>query len=827
MCGADDSPAGAATVSKLDPTLLGILARRRDATRRPRAARAAEEESFEPRQTPDTVHVMVKFTGDVDDLRALGFEPLSLRTHPTEGWTIAAGPMPTDRLPDLDDLDHVVKVEASRPMRPELDRSVPEIRAKQLHDGSPSFTGAGVVVGVIDSGIDWFHHSFRKPDGTSRILGIWDQTLVAQAGESAPAAFPGMGVEYTKAHIDAALAGTGTVRTKDKDDGHGTHVAGIAAGDGSQSGNCSGAFTYVGVAPGADIIIVVNTAETDALGESVNLVHALDFIWDHPGVAGRPVVINLSQGDNLGAHDGTALVEQMIDLDLLLHDGHMVVKSAGNEGEADHHAQVTIAAGASTDVPVHMPSGDRFSRFAEMWYAGAGSVRCTVLAPSVRGAPPTSPAVDPGNATPWTVDSTLPANRQTVVRIDSRTADPDNNDRSIHIEWDPAAKANIPAGEWKLRLANTGAVPVTVHMWLERGSGPVFGSGEASRAGTISIPGTARSVITVGAYSQSGFLFFNWSGKVAGFSSRGATRDGRTKPDVSAPGVAIKSAKSNVRPNCCCDCCRDFYVDMDGTSMAAPHVTGVVALMYQKNPRLKASDVRRHIMETARVPDGLTPADLPNNDYGAGKVDAAAAVAAVPPPGAPVHAPEDRERESPGPDPHELHAPVARAGRGAQEGEDGRGGEPKARWAHTSRTPRTPRALRTADIAAPLLAALHTRLLAVPSGEGWAADVSRHFSEVRGLINHNRRVAVTWHRMQGPALVASLAHQVAGSPGGVALPAVSAADLARRVGAFLDALERHGSTDLADSIRRRRPEILAVGAVDLLHLLAGAARPAA
>lgn len=598
-------------MSKLDPALLGILARRKGTPDQPAAPRGQAQGDVapvSPRAAPDVVQVMVKFTGDVSDLRAIGFEPLSLKRHPSHGWSIAAGPIPTDRLRELDQVEHVVKVEASRPMKPELDRSVAEIKATQVHSGATPFKGSGVVIGVIDTGIDWRHETFRKPDGKSRILGIWDQTLVAQGTEGAPAAFPGMGVEYTQAHIDAALAGTGAVRSIDTD-GHGTHVAGIAAGDGSQAGNCSGPFTFVGVAPEADIIVVVNTPETDGLGDSFNLVHALDFIWDHPAAAGKPVVINLSQGDNLGAHDGTSLVEQMIDLDLLINDGHMVVKSAGNEGAELHHAQVTIAAGDSRDVPVRVKAGDRVSRFAEIWYDGAGSVRFTVLAPSLTDPPPLSQPVDPGNSTNFTVDSTLPANRQTVVRIDSRANDTDNNDNSVHVEWDPAASASIPAGEWKLRLANSGASEVVVDLWLERGTNsPVFNKADAQPSRTISIPGTARRVVTVGAYSQSGFLFFNWSGDIADFSSRGPARDGVLKPEISAPGVGITSALPGTRPNCCCDCCRDFYVDLDGTSMAAPHVTGVVALMYQKNPRLSCTEVRQHLMDTARVPTALRPA---------------------------------------------------------------------------------------------------------------------------------------------------------------------------------------------------------------------------
>lgn len=751
----------------LHPGLANLVARRRG---------LEDDAGAAGLESAARVHVMVKFTGDLEDLRAVGFEPSTLRQHPTEGWSIAAGSVSVDGLAALDQIPHVVKVEGSRPMQRELDRSVPEINVDELHNLSEPLKGAGVVVGIIDAGVDYTHQNFRHSDGTSRILGILDQK---------------QNVTYTQGQINTALQGGAPLLTVDGKDGHGTHVAGIAAGDGSQAGDCRGQFTYVGVAPEADIIFVVFSSDTTAIGESENLINAMEFIWQHPRVAGRPVVINISLGDNLGPHDGTSLVEQMIDLDILINPAHVVIKSAGNEGDTNRHAEVTIAAGDTADLRFTVPSGVGFSRYIECWYEGAGSVRTTVLAP---GDPrPASPPVEPNNSNNWTVNQALPANQRTVVRMDSRTLDSDNNDNSIHIELDPAAAARLPSGEWLLRLRNTGAAPVTVDAWIERSdNGPAFHTDDATRAGTISIPGTAQSVITVGAYAQSGFLFFDWTGDLAASSSRGPTRDGRTKPDIAAPGVGIKSAQARSSTNCCCDCCGSFYTNMNGTSMAAPHVTGVAALMFQQDPNLTAALVKEHLMNTARVPDGVDPDDLPDSNWGAGKVDAAAAVDEV----ANADADAGGGRGGGG---------VRRRGGGVPPGPQDAG-------------------------AASLLSAVHHHLLSTPGGEEWAAVASRHFSEVRGLINHNRRVAMRWHRMDGPDLVALLAHLAAGSPAGVVLPAVDFQTLGRRVDEFLGALERYGSPALGDAVGRVRPDLLALvspALVDVLRALAHAARPAA
>ncbi|OAA27363.1 subtilase family protease [Frankia sp. EI5c] len=834
-------------MSKLDPALLGIVARRQKHQRRARPAFTA---SAEPAAA--VVQIMVKFTGDVDDLRSAGFQPRSQRSHPSEGWTIASGSIPVDRVTELDGIDHVVKVEGSRAPRAELDRSVREIRASQLHNAPMPYRGAGVVIGVIDFGIDWRHGTFRRPDGTSRIVGIWDQTLEAEAGERPPFAFPNLGVEYTADRINLALthqpeepaehdddeedpAPVVLVRTRDDaedDGGHGTHVAGIAAGDGSQADRCSGAFTFVGVAPEAEIIVVVLDSEHDRVGESANLVDALEFIWNHPRVLNepggprRPVVINMSLGDNLGPHDGTSLVEEWIDLDLMVTTGHVVIKSAGNEGNRRHHAVVRLDPDESRELPVRVLAGDEETRYAEMWYPGGHSVRVAVVAPKpVDAVAPESPDVDPGESEEWTVDETLPTDEQTDVRIDSRVDDPGNGDNSIHIELSPGLDAPLPAGRWKLRLTNTGDVATTIDIWLERGTGsPRFTEDDAEPQSTISIPGTAYRVITVGSYAQGGFLFFDSTGKVADSSSRGPTRDGRTKPEISAPGVAIKSAKAHPRPRCC-DCCGRYYVNKSGTSMAAPHVTGVAALMLQKNPGLTAEQVRTHLMATARVPEGVDPDDLPNGDYGAGRIDAAAAVAAVPPPtppnplraaeGAGTAAPSGRDAAEAGSGDTERDGSGGQPGGADAFGGGRRGGAPAAAWR------------RDTQEAAPLLAALHTVILAHPAGELWAADVSRHFSEVRGLVNHNLRVALAWHRMQGPALVAHLAHHVAGRPTGVILPTLPPT-LSERIAAFLDALVRYGSPPLAATVRRRRAEILDLDLAAVLPVLArAAARPAA
>ncbi len=613
-------------MDKIDPTLKEL---RRDA-----------EEQGVASAAPRMFGVLVQFTGAVADLHAVGLVTSTVKSHPNGRFSLAAGTLPIDRLDALAAIPHVVRIEASRTFATELDSSLGEIGAAAVHSASSSFTGAGVVIGIIDSGIDYRHQVFRKADGTSRILAIWDQDLTPEGGESAPSSYAN-GVEYVKSQIDFALAGgapTVSIRSFDTKKGHGTHVAGIAAGDGSQAGNCHGAHHYVGVAPDADLIVVnVDSGDNEALGNSMNLVNAFEYIFEHPAATGRPVVINLSMGDNLGPHDGTSLVELFIDIFLLEQSGRAIVKSAGNEGNDNRHVSASVPAGGSLDVDFEVLAGDDRRRFIDLWYPNGQALDIEVVAPGTGS--PTSPRISPDDPDhTWIVNPGAAAGSQMRVVIDSNSQVPSSDDNQIRLTLRPPSSGNLTSGWWTMRLRNSGAAEAPFHAWIERGSDtPHFrtsggGAGAilASRDATISIPGNSEHVITVGAYSTGSGA----NGDLGAFSSWGPSRDGRTKPEITAPGVAITSASSRVEEKtscgCCCDCCLDFYTRKSGTSMAAPHVTGVIALMLQKNSSLSIDQIRTHLTGSCRSPGH--GAATPNSQWGHGKVSAQAAVAAVPAP---------------------------------------------------------------------------------------------------------------------------------------------------------------------------------------------------
>ncbi len=555
------------------------------------------------------VTVLVEYSGDPAALEAAGLTIRGIAGDVVTG-TIALGD-----LEKLAAVEEVRRVEAARAMHPELDLSVVEARANLVHVGPPGRRGAGVIVGIVDSGCDYTHPSFRRGDGTSRILLIWDQGLIPGAGEASPAGF-GYGVEYGNVQINAALASANPfalVRHQDVAPQHGTHVTGIAAGDGSAAGQGMPSGTFVGVAPEADIILVANASNgAEGLGTSANTLDAVNYIFQQAQLRRQPCAINMSLGDNLGPHDGTSLLERGLD-NLLGGPGRAFVKSAGNAGADRVHAEGNVASGTTVDLRFNQPAGDNSPNQIDLWYEGADAFRVTVIDPAGAAAGP----VNVGAAT----TTALPGGNS--VRIDHRGNDVFNGDKRVFMTFAPGAAGAMRAGNWIIRIAGVSSPSGgRFDAWIQRGAAiPTFLAPHESQSRTISTPGTALEVITAANYITRGAGV----GSLASSSSRGPTRDNRAAPTVAAPGSTIISAAGHFPPG------GDPYKGMSGTSMAAPHITGAIALMFQKNPDRTQAQVKACLESSARQ-DAFT-GPVPNTAWGAGKMDVAAAVDCVPTPG--------------------------------------------------------------------------------------------------------------------------------------------------------------------------------------------------
>lgn len=467
--------------------------------------------------------------------------------------------------------------------RPGDVRRPPELDAAGL-------TGDGVVIGVVDWGLDVDHPAFRDAAGRTRLLALWDQ----RSSGDGPAPY-GYGRVHDRAAVNAALR-TGDpyaalgYHPADADRGggtHGTHVAAIAAE----------------LAPAAALVFVHladrGTLGLATLGDSVRLLEAVDFV--RRTAAGRPWVINLSIGRHGGPHDGRTLLELALDALLGATPGALVVQSAGNYFHARAHAAGTVAPGTTRTLTFRTRPGDPSRNELEIWYDGGDRF-------DVRLTPPGSA---PG---PWArLGEQVPvvAGGDTVGRLYHRARDPNNHDHHVDAFLEPTA----PAGDWTVDLRAADVAVGRFDAWLERDDRcgpcqPRFVPQDVARTGTVGTIATGRLPLVVGAYDAR-----DPAAPLAPFSSTGPTRDGRGKPDLLAPGVAVLSARSAPAGSVCSP---GALTRKSGTSMAAPHVTGAVALCLQATGgRLGALELRRLVLDAVRP----APRASPPGRSGAGYLD--------------------------------------------------------------------------------------------------------------------------------------------------------------------------------------------------------------
>ncbi|MEP7306780.1 MAG: S8 family serine peptidase [Acidobacteriota bacterium] len=496
-------------------------------------------------------------------------QPSDVLVHSRTGGVITAEGS-RDSLRRLLQDPAVISLEESRPGgTTECVRSVPfinvNVNAQYVGPEGTVYTerGDGALIAVIDDGIDIQHQAFLAADGTPRIVSIWDQTNTG----TPPAGFT-YGAYYDAAAIAAAVAAKVDLGIGRNDEGHGTHVASIAAG------RACGSFAG-GVAPEASLLVVI-TDNRSSIGYSRPHADALVFIDDEATRLKLPVVVNVSQGMNAGAHDGKSPLETRFNAFCSASPGRVVVKSAGNEGDQEGHAKFSVGQDMLSTLQWRRAQAAQWpSEHIELWWRYGNELEFRLGSPSGLW----SPWVTRGQARVtgmFASDGVPPMSSAggTGYRLELVPSHPNHGDSLLRIDLDSATE--IQSGVWQLDVVGRKVgQEATIHAWIERGD-PVpsrfknFQSNEV----TLSIPGTAEYVITVGAIDPARPI------RVGPFSSLGPTRDNREKPDVVAPGVAISAARSGTATD---------VVKKDGTSMAAPHVTGAIALVLSKGK--KAGDV--------------------------------------------------------------------------------------------------------------------------------------------------------------------------------------------------------------------------------------------
>ena len=425
-------------------------------------------------------------------------------------------------------------------------------------------TGKGVLVAVIDSGIDYYHPDFRNPDGTTRIGLLADQDRERI---------------YTREEINAALeTGSRTsalalVPSTDPS-GHGTAVAAIAAGNGRE-----GNGVYRGVAYESELMVVkLGTPLTDSFPRTTQLMKALDLVVRRAQDMNRPLAVNISFGNTYGSHDGTSLLETFIN-DMSGIGRNVIVAGTGNEGTGAGHRAGSLVMGQEENAQLSIAPYET-GMGVQLWKSYVDQF-------SIRLVTPSGEIIGP-------IDSRLGPQELryggTQILIYYGKPSPFSRAQEVYFDFLPV-RDYLDSGIWTFRLTPERIVTGRYDMWLpSRGIlNPSTRFLRPVPETTLTIPSTASNVISVGAYDDSYRAY-------ADFSGRGFTRQtGQVKPDLAAPGVDIVAARRG-----------GGYEAVTGTSFAAPFVTGSAALLMQwgilqgNDPFLYGEKVKAYFTRGAR-----------------------------------------------------------------------------------------------------------------------------------------------------------------------------------------------------------------------------------
>lgn len=453
--------------------------------------------------------------------------------------------------------------------------------------------GSGVIMGFIDTGIRYQEDVFRREDGSTRILSIWDQTI--QEGEP-PAGFL-YGTEYHRADIDRALASPDPeliVPTTDVS-GHGTRMASAAAGSVLNQG-----LSFRGAAPLADIAVVklkgakrylrdyyLIDDRAEAFQEN-DIMEAVKYLQQMAVAFERPVVIVLGLGTNMGSHDGTSALDSYLNI-VAGRRSRAVVVCGGNEGDKEHHYENGMP--GNVEIRVEEP----MKGFCmELWGNLPDAYSVSVRSPGGE----TTPVIDFRNGTGRSISFIY---ERTKIQISSFLVERDSGDPMIFMRFEEPTP-----GIWTVSVTPTAERMQgrgRYHMWL-----PIEEFLEQSVTFlspspdvTLTEPANASQVITISAYNSYTESWYAPSG-------RGYTRSGEIKPDLSAPGVGVSTALGAA----------------DGSSMAAALAAGCVAQFLEwavvegNAYAVDSRGTKSYLIQGAERSDNLV---YPDRQWGYGRIN--------------------------------------------------------------------------------------------------------------------------------------------------------------------------------------------------------------
>ncbi len=515
----------------------------------------------------NTWELIVKYSGSLERVRQeLGISAVELLS----GYAILT--VPENQIDRLSDYEEIEFIESPKRLFFEVNNGRTASCINPLQTTNFNLFGQGVLIAVIDSGIDYSHPDFRNEDGTTRIAALWDQTI-----KGSPPPGYDIGTLYSREQINEALKTPmperlNIVPSTDLS-GHGTHVTGIAAGNGRASNGL-----YRGVASLSELLIIkLGASAGNSFPQTSQLMQGIDFSIRYAIAQGRPLAINISFGNNYGSHTGRSLLESYINDVAFIWKASIVIGS-GNEGASGNHAQGILQMGRTEVVDLAV-SNFEFSLNIQIWKNYYDHFDITIIAPNGTRVGPI----------PRILGKQQFNIAQTQILLYYGDPTPLNREQEIYMELVPLGRY-INSGIWRLELVPRRIVTGNYDMWLPAGGAksPETRFLEPSEYTTLTIPSTAYNAISVGAYNA-------YTDSYAPFSGRGFTRNLIIKPELVAPGVDINSCAPG-----------GGYSIRSGTSMATPFVTGSAALLMEwgivkgNDPYLYGESLKANLINGAR-----------------------------------------------------------------------------------------------------------------------------------------------------------------------------------------------------------------------------------